>query len=135
MAKQVISLAYLLVNSVDLSGSIRNVTLSYEADAVDSTTMGLTTKTALGGLKNWSIQGTFAQDYAAGSVDATLFSLVGATFALEARASSAAVAVTNPKFTGTGLLTSYTPIAGGVGDLQETPFTIVASSALTRATV
>lgn len=135
MAKTVITLAYLNVNSVDLSAWVRDVTLTYEADAVDQTTMGGTTRLFLGGLKSWSISANLAQDYAASAVHATLFPLVGSTFPVEVRASSAAVSATNPRFTGTGLLVSYSVVQGSVGDLQESPIQIVAASVLATASV
>jgi hypothetical protein len=138
MATIVLTNAFVLLNSVDLSDHVKSVTLNYEADMQDNTAMSMSTKSNLPGLKNWDISIDFLQDYAAAKVEATMFPLVGAAaFPFELRGSAAAVSVTNPKYTGTGLLQSFAPIAGGVGDVQMAPVKIVpggASNTLTRAT-
>lgn len=119
MAKLVLTNAYVLLNAVDLSDHVKSVTVNYTADEVDATTMSLGSRARLGGLKDWSIDVTFAQDYALSSVDATLFPLVGTTFAVEVRPTNGARSTTNPAYTGTGLLSSYTPMGQAVGALNE----------------
>jgi hypothetical protein len=61
---------------------------------------------------------TFFQDFAAGSVDATLQPIhAGATsVALEVRATSAARSANNPAYTMTGVLPNYQPLNGDVGE-------------------
>jgi hypothetical protein len=90
----------------------------------------------LGGLKDWSASIDFAQDYAAAQVDATMFPLVGSTFAVEIRPTSGARSATNPAYTGTGILESYQPIGGSVGDEATTTVSIQGAngSALQRQT-
>lgn len=51
------------------------------------------------------------------------------------RPDAGAVSSTNPKWTGTGVLTSYTPLSGAVGDFLSAPVTFGAGSDLVRATV
>ena len=68
---------YVMINSVDLSDWVRTVEMPHKAAALDKTTMGLTTKANLAGLKEWSLTVTGLQDYASGGPDATLNSLVG----------------------------------------------------------
>jgi hypothetical protein len=136
MAKLVLTNAMVLVNAVDLSDHIRSVTVNYSADEVDSTTMSQASKSRLGGLKDWSMDITFAQDFALSSVDATLFPLVGNTFAVEVRPTNAARSTTNPAYTGTGLLGSYSIMGQQVGALNEAPVKIVGANgtALQRQT-
>lgn len=130
--------AYFLCNAVNLSGFTRSLTLNYEAEMLDDTVMGTTgTRSNRPGLKNWSIEAEFLQDYAAGAVDATLFPLVGAAaFAIEIRPTSAAVSATNPKYTGNAVLETYPPLSGEVGALGtvSASFRSGGGSALTRAT-
>lgn len=135
MAKLVLKDAYVLLNAVNLSGSVRSVSISSSADMVDGSVMSLLTKYNLAGLKDWVLSITFAQDFAAANVDATMFPLVGTSFAIEIRPTSAARSATNPAYTGTGILESYTPIAGSVGALLESPVSIRAASDLVRAIV
>lgn len=125
---------YLSVNSVDLSDHVRSVTLTYNAEELDDTAGGDTHRSRIGGMKDWSLQVEFNQDFAAAKVDATIFSLVGTTTAIEVRPDTDAVSATNPKFTGNVLVTEYSPLANGVGELATTSATWPGSGALTRAT-
>lgn len=126
--------AFVSINSVDLSDRVQSVTLNYAAEMLDETSMGATTRTNLGGLKNWSIDIEFKQDYASGEVDATLFPLVGTTFTVIVRPVNAGgVGATNPNYTGTGILESYAPMGNSVGDLATAPITIQSAGALSRA--
>ena len=138
MATLVWTDAYLNVNSVVLSSFTRSLTLNYEAEMLDDTTMGTTgTRSNRPGLQNWGLEAEFLQDYAAGAVDATLFPLVGAAaFPIEVRPTSAAVGATNPKYTGNAVLETYPPLTGEVGTLGNVPasFRSGGGSALTRAT-
>lgn len=134
MAKLVLTDAYVLVNVVNLSAYVKSVTVNYSAELQDSTTMGDTTRERLGGLKDWSVDLEMTQDFAASAVDVTLFSLVGATFAVEVRPTSAARSTTNPAYSGTGILESYPMISGSIGDLMMTNITIQAAGTLSRLT-
>jgi hypothetical protein len=134
MAKFVFTDAYLTINGVDLSDHVAEVTLNHSAEMKDVTAMGDSTHVRLGGLKDWSLDVSFRQDFAAASVDATLFPLVGTTFAIELRPTSGAVSSTNPKYTGTGILESYSPLGGSVGDEAGAAVTIQAAGDLSRAT-
>ncbi len=135
MANRVITNAYVLINSVDLSTSVRQVTLNYSAEQQDDTAMGDSARSRIPGLKDWSLDIEFFQDYAASKVDATLFSLIGAApFAIEIRGDSGSVSATNPKYTGNATLESYQPVAGTVGENQMAPVRLMGVGTLTRAT-
>jgi hypothetical protein len=134
MATLVLTDADVVINSVNLSSAVRSVTVNYSAELQDETAMGDDTRIRLGGLKDWSMDMEFNQDFAAANVDATLFPLVGTTFAVEVKPTSGAVSATNPKYTGTGILESYPPLGNAVGDLATTSITIQSAGTLTRAT-
>ena len=138
MATLMYSDATFVCNSVDLSNHVRSLTLTYEAEMLDDTVMGTSgTRSNRPGLKNWSFEVTFLQDFAAGSVDATLFPLVGAVaFPVTSKPTSAAVSVTNPQYSGNAILESYPPIAGEVGAMAEATasFRAGGGSTLIRAT-
>ncbi len=136
MAVMVLKNAYILINNVDLSNHVDNVSLTYEANAVETTAFGSSTKTRICGLKDWSVELELNQDYAAGSVDATLFPLVGgAAFPVEVRPDAGARSATNPAYTGNVILTSYPPIDGKVGELAKTKIKLQAAGDLSRLTV
>lgn len=120
MAAIVYTDALVVINSVDLSDHVKSVTLNYESEVLDDTVMGTSgTRSAICGLKNWSLEVNFLQDYAAGEVDATLFGLVGAVaFPIRVRPSKTnAISTSNPEYQGDAILASYPPITGEVGAL------------------
>jgi hypothetical protein len=135
MAVMVLKDAFVSINSVNLSSYVTDVTLNYEAEIKDITAMGATSKAKIAGLKNASIDITFNQDFGASAVDATLFSLVGGSaVTVEVRPTSGSRSATNPGFTGSGIVVSYTPVAGRVGDVASTKVKIEITGDLTRAT-
>jgi hypothetical protein len=120
MATLVYTDALTTINSVDLSDHVRSLTINYEAEMLDDTVMGTSgTRSSKPGLKNWGLEVEFLQDYAAGSVDATLFPLVGAaSFPVLCRpVKTTAVGATNPNYSGNAVLESYPPLTGEVGAL------------------
>jgi hypothetical protein len=121
------------IGGTDLSAALVSITINYEAESQDDTAMGDSTRSNAGGLKNWNIDATFNQDYDAGSVDATLFSSVGSLAQFIGKPSSGAVAATNPSYTGTALLQSYSPISGAVGDQHQITVNLVSAGDLARA--
>ncbi len=126
--------AKVTIGGVDLSDHVKAVRLNIEADALDFTVMGNTTKVNGGGLLSWSVEIDFEQDYAASKVDATLWPLIGATAALVLLPDNAAASATNPQFSGTGLLKSYQPLGGQVGENHMTQASFVSAGVLSRAT-
>lgn len=108
------------INGVDLSDHVRSLTLNYEAEILDDTAMGTSgTRSAKPGLKNWTLSVDFYQDFAVGSVDATLFPLIGAAaFPVRVRpVKASAISTTNPEYQGNAVLESYPPLTGEVGAL------------------
>lgn len=139
MAKFVLKDAFISVGGVNLSDHCSSVTIETTFDEVDFTGFGSTYKQIGQGIGDATITLAVFQDFAAASVDATLWPLSqsGATFAVQVRASSAAVSATNPQFNMTGVLLNYNPIGGAVGEASTTDVTIRngASTGLTRVIV
>jgi hypothetical protein len=128
MAEFVLTDAFVSVNAVDLSDHVKSVTVKYSAELQDATVMGNAGRRKLAGLKDWSIDVEFDQDFASAKVDATLYSLVGVETALKVRASkTGAISATNPEFQGNGMLESYSPVAGSIGDVLRTSVTFQGS--------
>jgi hypothetical protein len=105
------------VGTTNLSTSINSVTLDITADEIETTAFGSTYRTRIGGLKSGSVSLDFMQDFAAGSVDALLFPLMGSTVAVKISPLSTAVSATNPEYRFDCLVTQYQPYAGSIGDL------------------
>ena len=120
---------------VNLSDHVRSVTINYAAELHDKTAMGDNGRTRIAGLKDFSVDVEFNQDYASAKVDATLWPYVGSTNKfIQIRPTTAAASATNPRFWGTVLLESYSPITGGVGDLQTVSVTFQGDGDMTRST-
>jgi hypothetical protein len=134
MASFVFTDGFVSIAAVTLSTSGRSATLQYQAEQQDDTAFADTTRSRLGGLKDWSIDLEFNQDHAAGNVDATIFALVGTVVTVEIRPTSAARSTTNPGYNGPGLVTSYSPVGGAVGETAKARVQIAAAGTLLRST-
>lgn len=136
MARIVLTDAYVKLNNVDLSDHIASVEIAQSFDSIETTAFGDSGRTRTGGLEDSSVTLSFHQDFAAESVDATIAPLVGGTAAFEIRAvgTATAVSATNPKWTGTVLITEWNPLSGAVGELSTADVTWPVSGQVTRGT-
>lgn len=135
MAAFVITSPVITVNSVDLSSFVDSVEINDETADVQTTTFGSGGNvTRTGGLKSGSITINFQSDYAAGSVNATLWAARGTSIPVTVKATNAATSSTNPLFSGSYLCTQQKPVAGKVGDLSVFSVTWPRTGDLTRST-
>lgn len=121
------------VNGTDLSDHVESVTINYSSEMLDETAMGDSSRIRKGGLKDWSIDVNFHQDFASGEVDATLFAIVGTTACLEVRPQNICSTTVNPIYSGIGVLESFNPVGGSVGSLLDAPATWQSASDLSRS--
>ncbi len=133
MATLVLTNGALFINGNDFSDDVAEIALNYSSETVDETAFGDTTRVRKGGLKDWSIEATLHQDFAASQVDARLFSLVGTTVCCELRPVNACSSANNPIFSGIGILESYPPVTGRIGELMDAEVRITSAGALSRA--
>jgi hypothetical protein len=121
MAKIVLTNAYITINGVTLSDSANSVTLTYERDSVEVTAFGDGGHKFTGGLQNNTIDIEFMQDFAAASVEATIFPLVGTQTSVIIAPNGGSVSTTNPFYTiSNAYLAAHTPVAAAVGELAMT---------------
>lgn len=118
MAISTLTNAFLSVNGVNLSDHCRKVTVEDSRDSVDITAMGATSKAVTKGLGDAKISAELYQDFAGGSVHATLQPLIGSStpVSIEVRPVNAARSATNPAMLMSGLLMTYNGLDGQVGD-------------------
>jgi len=133
MAELVFTDAFVSIGGNDISDHVLSTTLDYSADLQENTAMGATTRTRLGGLKDWSLSVELNQDYAAADIDSLMFPLIGTSVAIIIRPDSAVVGAGNPQYTGNGILESYGAISGSIGEAMKTTISIQAAGALARA--
>ena len=123
------------VNSVDLTDHVTTVTGFNETCAdLQTTAMGETNISRIGGLKDSSVSITFLNDFAASKVYATLASLLGTAVNVTITPATGSVTATNPKKTGSCLITELPFIDGSVGDLAEVSVTWPVTGAISTAT-
>lgn len=135
MAKFVATDYKVTVNGTDLSDHIAATTWDITADEIETTAFGTAWRQRVGGgLKDASISIDFHQDFGAGSVDATLFPLLGSIATVVAVPTSGSVSATNPSYTGTFSVTQYTPLASNVGDLATLSVSWPSAGTVTRGT-
>ncbi len=140
MAKFIFTTAYLAIDNssgtpVDLSAYVRSITINYGRAEVDSSAAGNVGIARLAGLFDWTIEVELLQNFAASTVDATIYAIVAAGYegTVSFRPTSAAQSATNPTYEGEGIVFDY-PITLTHGELAITTFTITGSNgaAMTR---
>jgi hypothetical protein len=135
MAKMVLLSEYVALNGTDLSTYCNKAELQIEVEAKDVTTFGSAGhKEFIGGLKSGTLALEFKQDFANSALDSILWPLLGTVVTFEVRPTSAAVGTSNPKYTGSVLVTAHNPITGGVGDEATISVSFPTSGAISRAT-
>jgi hypothetical protein len=122
------------INGSDFSTTLNSIELAQEADDLETTAFGSSWRTRIGGLKQASLTLNFMQDFAAGSVDATLNPLLGSIATVVIKPTSGTVTSTNPTYTMTALVTQYSPFASSVGDIATLSVTWPVSGSVVRGT-
>lgn len=135
MAATVLTDAKVVINSVNLSTYVRQVALNISVKEEDVTAMGGNGYVArIAGLKDWTLEVDFNQDFSAAAVDQTLWPLFGTTTTISINPTSAANSTTNPQYSGTVLVSKYQPLSGKVGDVSTIKVPFAAAGPLSRAT-
>lgn len=135
MAKQLLGpYTKVTINGTDLSDHCTSVTVSDDTEEQDVTGFSQVYREMADSLKTASVETTFVQDYAASSVDATIYTIYSGT-------TNGTIKVT-PDTRGTVVYTfigrpnSYSPVTGGPGDASTitTTWTARGTAGLTRGT-
>ena len=135
MAKFVATDVKVLINNINLSDHIAQVSLEQTSDEIETTSFGAEWRQRIGGgLKDASISIDFHQDFGAASVDATLSPLFGSIATVVVTPTSGSVSATNPSFTGTFSVVQYSPVASSVGDLATLSVSWPSAGTVTRGT-
>lgn len=122
-----------VINSVNLSDHISSVSLSRSDDVIETSAFSSTAaKTRVAGLQDNSVTIEFHQDYASSNVEATIYPLLGTTTTILVSPTST-VSATSPSYSFTALVSEWTPLNGGVGELATASVTWPVSGAITKA--
>lgn len=123
-----------VINSVNLSDHVASVSWTETAAELETTAMGDSNVTRIGGQKDGSMTVEFHQDFAASSVYATLQPLLGTVTTVTVKPTSGAVATDNPSHSVSVLVTELPFVDSGVSDLATVSVTWPFSGAVTVAT-
>jgi len=134
MAKIVLTNPSITIGGVDLSDHINNITLETKYDIIETTTFGSTAKTRVAGLADNQITLDFMQDFANGSVEATIYPLLGTTTSIVIKPVAGSTTTTNPQYTVSALVADWTPLKGGVGQLATASVTWPVSGTIAKVT-
>ena len=134
MAVFALTSTFTSLNAGDLSQYIKSSTLTVDAAQLDTTDFASGGWVEMiGGLKSGTLAIEFQDDVAASAIDSILWPLLGTVTTFEVRATSAVVGTSNPKWTGSVLVTGHS-IGGAVGDKASKSLSFPTSGAVTRAT-
>ena len=134
MARLVLNNASIVFGTNDLSDHISNISISTSYDIVETTSFGDTAKKRVAGLADNSVTFEFHQDYATSSVEQVIYPLLGTAVNCVVKPVNGAVSATNPSYTFSVLVSEWTPLNGGVGELATASVTWPISGAITKAT-
>lgn len=135
MPKMVLLAEYLSINANVLNTYTKKAELTVEVEEKDVTNYAsLGWKEVLGGLKSAELSCEFLQSFTTAELDAIMWPLLGTVVPFEVRADQAAVGISNPKYTGSILVTGWNPLTGSVGDEATVSQGFPTSGAVTRAT-
>ena len=137
MARLVLTNVEVTIGAVDLSNHIASVTLGSTYDVLETTAFAggnvpSAAKDRIAGLVDNSVTFEFHQDFAASSVEATIYPLLGTVVACTVKPVDAAVAADNPEYQFNALVSEWTPLNGAVGELATASVTWPITGPITK---
>jgi hypothetical protein len=144
MARLVLTNVEVTIGGVDLSNHIASVSLGSTYDVVETTAFAgvsgpagsvpQAAKTRTAGLVDNSVTFEFHQDFAAASVEATIYPLLGTTVPVVVQpVAAASVSADNPSYSFQAVISEWTPLNGAVGELATASVTWPISGPVTKA--
>ena len=126
----------LVLSGLNFSSVVTRCELVFNAELVDETAMGDSTRTRIAGLKDWTVTADLHNDWKAlSTLSHALWAFVGgSSFNVAVYPSGTAVGVANPRFSGAGILQDMVPVGAGVGEMDATRITILAAGDLAKST-
>jgi hypothetical protein len=129
MARLVLTNVAVTIGAVDLSNHIASVTLGSTYDVLETTAFAggnvpAAAKDRIAGLVDNSVTFEFHQDFAAASVEATIYPLLGTVVACTVLpVDGGVISASNPEYQFNALVSEWTPLNGAVGELATASVT------------
>jgi len=125
---------YLAINGVDRSSYVRSVGLAVEVEELETTAASSSgARSRIGGLRTGTLDVEFNNDFADGLIDDIVWAILGTVVTFEYRPVNTGVGVNNPRYSGSVLISSWTPVSQAVGELVTVAVSWPTSGAITRA--
>jgi hypothetical protein len=135
MARIVLTDVVVVVNTTNtFSDHVASVTITTDVADVVTTGFSATAVTRTGGLKDSSLQIEFHQDFASSSIEEVIYPLIGTVVPIAIKPTSDAISSTNPEYQFNALISSWSPVAGAVGDLATVSVTWPITGSITKDT-
>jgi hypothetical protein len=134
MARLVLTNAYVVFGTNDLSDHLSSISLSTSYDIVETTSFGDTAKKRVAGLADNSVTFEFHQDFATSSVEQVIYPLLGTAVTCAIKPVNTTTTATNPQYGFSVLVSEWTPLNGGVGELATASVTWPISGVITKTT-
>jgi hypothetical protein len=130
MAKYIIDDPVVTIDGDDFSDTFSSVTIEAEFERVSVTGFGADFNEYLSGLGEATITIEAFQDHAANELDQNMWPIFinKNPVVITVKPTGAAISATNPKYSMTGVLTTYSPIAGAKGEASTTTLTFANAS-------
>jgi hypothetical protein len=123
MAKVVLTNPRVTLDGVNLSDHITSLSINTNYDLVEVTQIGDIAKKMVAGLEENTVTFEFQQDFDIalnGGVDAVIYPNRGLKIACTVRPRDAAISTTNPEYQFEVIVSQWSPLSGGVGELATT---------------
>lgn len=135
MPRLVLTDAYVLFASNDISQYVTSISLSTSYDVIDTTGLSTTgaARTRQAGLADNQVTIEFNQDFGSGALESLVYPTLGTAVAMQIRPVNAAASATNPKYTFNALITEWQPLSAAVGELVSASASWPISGPITKA--
>lgn len=127
--------AVIIIGGTTISEHGNKLELPVTVEVLETTAFGQTFKTRVGGLKDGQLSVTLFNDFSASNLDSLFWPWLGTNQTFEVKPTSAARGATNPSYTGSILISQWTPITGSVGDLVSLDMSYPTSGVISRLIV
>jgi len=122
-----------IVGTTTITDHVSTVSLAREIDQVEITAMNDTLANVIGGVERSTVNLELYNDFASGSVNSLFEDALGTKLNIKLIPVSGTVSATNPSYTMSCLVSSWTPINGAVDAVQSVSVSLPVT-ALTKST-
>lgn len=122
-----------IVGTTTITDHVSTVSLNREVDSVEITAMNDTVQNFIGGIERPTLNLEVFNDFAASSVNSLFEDALGSKLNIKLIPVSGTVSATNPSYTMSCLITSWTPVNGAVDAVASVTVSLPVT-ALTKST-